>query len=143
MIDHPDEPGTLACSAAGTVADRLPSPLNLTGRSGYVQWVATEPDLRSRGAGRAVMQALLDWYAAEGITVVELHATAAGEPLYRSLGFDDEGPAALRRRAWLLGHLTTTHEPVALTCAGALGRAPGSGSGGGGGARGGAGTRGG
>jgi len=102
VIDHPDRPGGLACSAAGTVADRLPSPMNLTGRSGYVQWVATEPELRRRGAGRAVMRALLAWYGAAGVTVVELHATSDGEPLYRSLGFDDDGPPALRRRAWLL-----------------------------------------
>ena len=76
--------------------------MNLTGRSGYVQWVATEPELRRRGAGRAVMRALLAWYGAAGVTVVELHATSDGEPLYRSLGFDDDGPPALRRRAWLL-----------------------------------------
>ncbi len=102
VIDHPDGNGVLASSAAGTVADRLPSPLNRSGRSGYVQWVATEADLRSQGAGRAVMQALLDWYGDAGITVVELHATTDGEPLYRSLGFDDDGPPALRRRSWLL-----------------------------------------
>jgi len=102
VIDHPGQAGALACSAAGTVADRLPSPVNRSGRAGYVQWVATEPDLRRRGAGRAVMQALLDWYEDDGISVVELHATSDGEPLYRSLGFTDDGPPALRRRSWLL-----------------------------------------
>ena len=44
------------------------------------------------------MRALLDWYDAQNVGVVELHATEAGEPLYRELGFSDAGPAALRRR---------------------------------------------
>ena len=44
------------------------------------------------------MTALLQWCEDEGAGVVELHATEAGEPLYRDLGFTDGGPVALRRR---------------------------------------------
>jgi GNAT superfamily N-acetyltransferase len=97
VVDHPSGSG-LAASAAGTVASRLPGPLNPAGRCGYVQWVATDPELRSEGRGRAVMTALLGWFDANGVDVVELHATPYGEALYRSLGFDDRGPVALRRR---------------------------------------------
>lgn len=98
VIDDPDRPGRLAASAAGSIVERLPAPLNPDGRAGYVQWVCTDPEFRSRGLGAKVMTALLDWYDASGVEVVELHATAMGESLYRRLGFDDSGPVALRRR---------------------------------------------
>lgn len=90
----------LVASAAGTINARLPAPNNLTGEVGYVQWVATDEHARRQGHARATMQALLDWYDARGVRVVELHATPAGEPLYRELGFADNGPVALRRRPW-------------------------------------------
>lgn len=97
VVDHPDRPG-LAASAAGTVATRLPAPNNLSAQVAYVQWVATDDDVRRRGYARAVMHALVDWYDEHDVRVIELHATPQGEPLYRELGFGDEGPAALRRR---------------------------------------------
>ena len=98
VVDDPDRPGRLAASAAGSVVERLPAPLNPGGRAGYVQWVCTEPAFRGRGLGRMVMTALLEWYDRSGVGVVELHATPVAESLYRSLGFDDSGPVALRRR---------------------------------------------
>jgi GNAT superfamily N-acetyltransferase len=99
VVDHPDREG-LAASGAGTISTRLPSPNNLTARVGYIQWVATDSDVRRRGFAREVMEALLDWYDEQRVVVVELHATVDGEPLYRELGFGQEGGVALRRRAW-------------------------------------------
>ena len=96
VVDDPERPGRLAASAAGTVAHRLPGPRNRGGRAGYVQYVCTEAKHRGRGLGRAVMEALVDWYRANGVGVVELHATADGEPLYRSMGFDEGDNPALR-----------------------------------------------
>jgi len=97
VVDHSDRPG-LAASAAGTVATRLPAPNNVSAHAAYVQWVATDHDVRRRGYARDVMQALVGWYDDHGVSVIELHATPEGAPLYRELGFGDEGPAALRRR---------------------------------------------
>jgi GNAT superfamily N-acetyltransferase len=98
VADHPDVPGQLVASAAGTIAERLPGPRNPCGKAGYIQWVATEPAFRRRGLARAMIEALLTWYEAEGVSNVELHATPDGEPLYRSLGFDDGPPLAMRRQ---------------------------------------------
>ncbi len=53
-------------------------------------WVATLPDFRSRGAGRAVMRAGL---AAHPDRPATLTATLLGEPLYRRLGFTERGLA--------------------------------------------------
>ena len=102
VVDHPDGTGPdrqprLAASGAAVVSQRLPGPITMTGRVAYLQWVATEEQLRGRGLGRSVMELLLDWCAEQAIPVVELHATALGEPLYRSLGFSQEGPRPLRR----------------------------------------------
>jgi GNAT superfamily N-acetyltransferase len=97
VVDHPTEGGRLVCSAAGIIARRLPTPGNPAATAGYVQWVATEPAFRRQGLARAVMTALLDWYRRREVALVELHATADGEPLYRSLGFSEGPGPALRR----------------------------------------------
>jgi ribosomal protein S18 acetylase RimI-like enzyme len=99
VVDQPDGGRGLAASGAGLVAVRLPSPLNMDGRTGYIQWVATEATYRRQGMARAVLQALLLWFEEQEVPVVELHATPDGEPLYRSLGFGQEGGLPLRRRA--------------------------------------------
>lgn len=99
VVDHPTEPGCLVASAAGAIAQRLPTPTNVTGRAGYVQWVCVDEAFRRAGLGRSVMRALLEWFDARGVAAVELHATPMAEPLYRSLGFADPGSRAMRRNA--------------------------------------------
>ncbi|MBO0730444.1 MAG: GNAT family N-acetyltransferase [Acidimicrobiaceae bacterium] len=98
VVDHPGQSGLLVAAAAGTIARRLPTPLNPSGSAGYVQWVCTEPEFRGRGLGRLVMSSLLAWFDARDVRTVELHATPMAEAMYLELGFDDEGPRALRRR---------------------------------------------
>lgn len=97
VVDAPDRAG-LASSGAGTISTRLPAPNNVTARTGYIQWVATDDDARRQGHARDIMQRLLEWFTEQHAPVVELHATPDGEPLYRDLGFSDRGPIALRRR---------------------------------------------
>jgi GNAT superfamily N-acetyltransferase len=93
-----DGDGALAANAAGTIARRLPGPLNPGGLAGYVQYVCTDRAWRGRGLARAVTTALVEWYRAQGVGVVELHATTDGEPLYRAMGFDEGPNPALRLR---------------------------------------------
>lgn len=104
VVDHPGAPGRLVASAAGTIAPRLPTPFSPAGTAGYVQWVCTEPEFRCHGLARMVMSSLLDWYDRRDVRNVELHATPMAESLYMELGFNDEGPRALRRRR--LDHLS-------------------------------------
>lgn len=93
--------GGLAACGAGTVSARLPHPWHPEARVGYVQWMSTDPDRRRQGHGRAILRALVAWFAAQGIDTVELHATAAGAPLYRSEGFwGGSTGTAMRRRSW-------------------------------------------
>ena len=86
VVDRTGEPGLAAC-VVGQVDQRLPGPGDPTGLRGYVYNVATDPAYRRRGFSRACMTALLDWYARRGIGAIDLRASAAGEPLYASLGF--------------------------------------------------------
>ena len=96
VVDSPDEASRLIAVAAGSIHRRLPVPGRPEGTAGFVQWVSTDSRYRRRGASRAVMQALMAWFAQREVEVVELHATAPGEPLYRSLGFDDPAARNLR-----------------------------------------------
>ena len=102
VIDAPDAdvPG-LAASAIGAIDERLPSDRNPSGRSGYVYGVCTDGRYRRRGYSRLVMQALIDWYTAQGVPRIELHASEHGEALYRELGFVESKGLALTRWAVL------------------------------------------
>jgi GNAT superfamily N-acetyltransferase len=53
----------------------------------YVLNVYTEPAHRRRGLARRLMEVILDWCAARGITRVSLHASDDGRPLYAAMGF--------------------------------------------------------
>jgi GNAT superfamily N-acetyltransferase len=87
--------GTIVASGIAAIHRWLPSPSNPSGLKGYVGSMATREPWRRRGIGRAVAEHLIDALAARGVTEIELHATEAGEGIYRSLGFSDEGNTEL------------------------------------------------
>jgi GNAT superfamily N-acetyltransferase len=95
VVSRPDESGLTSC-AVGTIEQRLPSPGNPTGRSGYVFSVATDPLFRRQGHSRACMTALLAWFRSNQISRVDLRASTDGFPLYSSLGFRPTGDPAMR-----------------------------------------------
>lgn len=86
-------PGRLASCAVGTVERRLPAPAHPAGCFGFVFNVCTDPEHRGRGYARAATSALLDWFAARGVTRVDLHATADAEAMYRRFGFAEHSIA--------------------------------------------------
>jgi ribosomal protein S18 acetylase RimI-like enzyme len=91
-----DDRGSLAACGIGMTAQRVPGPHNPSGRYGYVQSMVTDERHRRRGLARAVLEHLMARFAADGVLRVDLHATAAGEPLYRSMGFTDGAQPELR-----------------------------------------------
>jgi ribosomal protein S18 acetylase RimI-like enzyme len=97
VVDHPSEP-TLAACAVGLIEQRLGGPGNPGGQVGYVFNVATDPAQRRRGHARACMEGLLGWFRSRGVKVVDLKASAEGEPLYESLGFVRAPDPAMRLR---------------------------------------------
>ena len=94
---HDREPPRLAACVVGAIDQRLPGPHNPTGRVGYVYNVATDPGHRRRGYSRACLTALLSWFDGQGVTTVDLRASADGEPLYADLGFVRTRDPAMRR----------------------------------------------
>lgn len=66
------------------------------GTAAGIYWLATLPAFRSRGLGRAVVTAALAAHPDRPVTLV---ATAAGQPLYASLGFQTVSQALWYRTA--------------------------------------------
>lgn len=97
VVDQPGRDGRLAACGAGIITQRLPGPLNPRGRWGYIQWMFTDPHYRRCGFAGAIVRALLEWFHAHEVTKLELHATPAGENLYRSLGFGDPENVQLQK----------------------------------------------
>jgi ribosomal protein S18 acetylase RimI-like enzyme len=77
----------LASCVVGAIDERLPSPHSPAPWRGYVYNVATDPAYRRRGFSRACMRALLAWFEERGVSLVNLHASPDGAPLYTDLGF--------------------------------------------------------
>jgi GNAT superfamily N-acetyltransferase len=84
--------------AVGVIDQRLPSPRRLTGRIGYVEWLATDPRHRRRGAARLALRELLNWFDDLGVEAVDVHASRDASPLYGELGFVAPHATPLRRR---------------------------------------------
>lgn len=110
VVDDPDL--GVVSAAVGTWEDRAPGPRNPTGRGGDLFNVCTDPRRRRLGHARACVAALLDWFDANDVTVVELAATGDGVDLYTSLGFAPARFPVLRRRR-PTGHPGSAAPPAA------------------------------
>ncbi|MBP3616858.1 MAG: GNAT family N-acetyltransferase [Lachnospiraceae bacterium] len=71
------------------VVEKPMSPAFLTGRTGTVLNVYTNPEHRKKGYARQLMYALLSEAKERNLSVVELKATEDGYHLYKSVGFED------------------------------------------------------
>jgi GNAT superfamily N-acetyltransferase len=68
--------------------DWPPHMIGASQRRGNILNVYTEPAHRRQGMARALMNAALEWCAANQIDVVILHASEEGRGLYESFGFE-------------------------------------------------------
>ena len=62
------------------------------GHRGWVYYVATHPDRRAEGYGRAIMNAAEDWLRAAGIAKLQLlvrRENAKAGAFYESIGYDE------------------------------------------------------
>ncbi|MCU1375644.1 MAG: acetyltransferase [Actinomycetia bacterium] len=99
VVEDPDAPGRLVACGIGSIDQHLPGSSNPTGRYGYIANMVTEEAYRGRGLAGQVLRQLLEWFQAQGVRTVDLHASAQGEPIYRAAGFTENGQPALRWRS--------------------------------------------
>lgn len=96
VVEAPDGSGVLASCATGVISERLPNPVNPSGRYGWIFNVVTDPRWRGLGYSRACTTALLGWFEDQSVNVLELLASEQGEGLYRELGFTISEEPAMR-----------------------------------------------
>lgn len=96
VVEAPDGSGRLAACATGVISERLPNPVNPSGRYGWIFNVVTDEQWRKRGYSRACTTALLDWFADQSVHVMELLASEQGQGLYEELGFSVSEEPAMR-----------------------------------------------
>lgn len=68
--------------------DWLPGPITPLARKAYLCNVYTAPDYRRRGLARQLVEEVIRWCRAQEISILDLHASRFGRPLYESLGFE-------------------------------------------------------
>lgn len=89
--------GRAVSSGVGWVEEHLPAPGSPDGRRGHVASMSTDPAHQRAGHARAVLTALMGWFASLDVPRVDLRATEPGRPLYEDLGFRVLGGATM---AW-------------------------------------------
>ena len=78
------------------------------GHRGWVYYVATDPDRRAKGYGRAIMQAAEDWLRATGLAKLQLlvrRENAAAGAFYQSIGYAEAQTIVFAK--WLDGREPT------------------------------------
>ncbi len=72
------------------------SPRDPYNRRALIVNVYTEPEFRGRGVARKIMMTILEALKRQGLRSATLHASAAGRPLYESMGFTPTNEMRLR-----------------------------------------------
>ena len=79
--------GRIVGTAAANPFERIPNGHNPVGRGWYVINVYVLAEARGQGVAEALMRALQQAAADEGVPVLELHATDQGRAVYERLGW--------------------------------------------------------
>jgi GNAT superfamily N-acetyltransferase len=78
----------IVAGGAITILPWPPGPQSLLGRVAFAYNVYTEPAHRGFGLARTVMGEVHAWCRKNGVKTIMLNASAAGQPLYESLGYE-------------------------------------------------------
>lgn len=102
--------GPNATVLAGRVGDAIMATAMVghDGHRGWVYYVATDPDRRGKGYGRAIMKAAEDWLRETGIAKLQLmvrRENAGAGAFYQSIGYAESQTIVFAR--WLDGREPT------------------------------------
>ncbi|HEY1728610.1 MAG TPA: GNAT family N-acetyltransferase [Candidatus Baltobacteraceae bacterium] len=79
--------GKVVGSVSCRIRETSPREFDLAGREAYVQHLYVDPPYRGLGIGRALMQTLLDWCAANNHSRIALRTSEMARSLYERMGF--------------------------------------------------------
>jgi len=89
--------GTVAGMGSLQVREQPGNFKNPSGKWGYIMSMYTVPEFRRRGVCQAILNELVADAANYGITAFELHATPAGELVYKQSGFEIHNEPTYRK----------------------------------------------
>jgi GNAT superfamily N-acetyltransferase len=82
------EEGSTVAGTGGLVVREQPANFGCpTGKAGYIMNMYTHPEHRKKGICTALLDKLVETAKNKDISILELHATTIGEPLYKKYGF--------------------------------------------------------
>jgi GNAT superfamily N-acetyltransferase len=79
--------GKIVGGCSIVVFDILPSYVNTSGRVAYVQNMFVEPEHRGKGIGRDLVQHIEEEARNLNVSIIWLHATELGRPVYEKEGY--------------------------------------------------------
>lgn len=94
-----DSNGAVVGGSGIVIADWPGCPGEEQAKRAWILNMYTEPRARCCGVARKLMEAMIEWCQNEGYGSVSLHASAAGRPLYESMGFQQTNEMSLRLKA--------------------------------------------
>ena len=83
----PNGEQTVVSSGGILVVPWTPGPHSMDPRCAWIVNVYTNAPHRKRGLARRLMATMHDWCQAQGIERTALNASAAGQPIYESMGY--------------------------------------------------------
>ncbi len=92
-----ENPGGKVVAGGGVLVSSWPAgPRDHYARRALIINVYTEPEFRRQGLARRLMLLMIQWLKDQAFSSVSLHASAAGRPLYDTLGFQSTNEMRLR-----------------------------------------------
>ena len=92
-----EDPSGQVVGGGGIVVAAWPGfPGDALAKRAWILNMYTEPQARRCGVARKLMQAMIEWCRSERYSAVWLHASAAGRPLYESMGFQPTNEMSLK-----------------------------------------------
>ena len=82
-----DKDGTVVAGGGVLILPFQPGPRDPRPERPWIVNVFTEPAYRRMGLARVLMTEMVEWCRVQGFTVVSLHASDAGRPIYAGMGF--------------------------------------------------------
>ena len=86
-VARPEGDSKIVSSSGIIVVPWTPGPFSMDPRLAWIVNVYTDPPHRKRGLARRLMNEMHDWCRDNGVQRTALNASAAGQPIYESMGY--------------------------------------------------------